>query len=183
MDVKVNVGLGTGKEEQKQAALQQTLQLQMQILQGYGLQNGIVGLTQIRNTLGDMLAMNGLPNSNRYFNPMDAETEAQILQQQQAQQQPQEPQMTQPEAYLQAEQIKAQTKAQTDMAKLQIDAQQAIAKDDRERDQMDQDLLVDAAKILGQYGTSVDVAQIKADQAAPRYPQQAPVDAVTGGRF
>ena len=48
---------------------------------------------------------------------------------------------------------------------------------------MDQDLLVDAAKILGQYGTSVDVAQVKADQAAPRYPQQSPVDAVTGGRF
>lgn len=183
MDVKVNVGLGTGKEEQKQAALQQTLQMQMQIVQGYGLQNGIVGLTQIRNTLGDMLAMNGLPNSNRYFNPMDEQTEAQIMQQQQEQQQSEEPEMTQQEAYLQAEQIKAQTKAQTDMAKLQIEAQQAIAKDDRERDQMDQDLLVDAAKILGQYGTSVDVAQIKADQAAPRYPQQAPVDAVTGGRF
>ena len=82
-----------------------------------------------------------------------------------------------------SEALKAQTKAQTDMAKLQIEAQQAIAKDDRERDQMDQDLLVDAAKILGQYGTSVDVAQIKADQAAPRYPQQAPVDSVTGGRF
>ena len=64
-----------------------------------------------------------------------------------------------------------------------IDAQKSLAEDDRKRDQMDQDLLVDAAKILGQYGTNVDVAQIKSDQAAPRYPQQSPVDAVTGGRF
>ena len=34
--------------------------------------------------------------------------------------------------------------------------------DDLKRDQMDQDLLVDAAKLLGQYGTQVDVANIKA---------------------
>jgi hypothetical protein len=40
--------------------------------------------------------------------------------------------------------------------------------DDLKRDEMAQNLLVDAAKILGQYGTSVDVAQIGAQQAAPR---------------
>ena len=33
------------------------------------------------------------------------------------------------------------------------------AEDDRKRDQMAQDLLVDAAKIAGQYGTAVDVQQ------------------------
>jgi len=41
-------------------------------------------------------------------------------------------------------------------------------KDDLERDQMAQDLLVDAAKVVGQYGTNVDVARIKAEQNAPR---------------
>ena len=69
------------------------------------------------------------------------------------------------------------------MAKLQIDAQKAIAQDDRERDQMDQDLLVKAAEIYGKYQTSVDVAGVKQAQAAPRYPQDTPVQAVTGGRF
>ena len=39
--------------------------------------------------------------------------------------------------------------------------------DDLKRDQMDQDLL-DAAKVLGQYGTQVDVASIKAAQNANR---------------
>jgi len=29
---------------------------------------------------------------------------------------------------------------------------------------MDQDLIVDAAKIFGQYGAQVDVAQVKAEQ-------------------
>jgi hypothetical protein len=40
--------------------------------------------------------------------------------------------------------------------------------DDFKRDEMAQQLLVDAARILGQYGTSVDVARVRAEQAAPR---------------
>ena len=170
MDVSVNVGLGTGQEDQKQAALAQALQMQMQIFQAYGVGNGMVSLTNIRNTLADMLAMNGLRNSNRYFQPMDEQMEAQLMQQQEMQKAQQPPQMTQQEAYIQAEQIKAQAKAQSDMAKVQLDAQKAMADDDLKRDQMDQDLLVDAAKILGQYGTAVDVAAVKAAQAAPRQP-------------
>lgn len=170
MDVSVNVGLGTGQEDQKQAALAQALQMQMQIFQAYGVGNGMVSLTNIRNTLADMLAMNGLRNSNRYFQPMDEQMEAQLMQQQEMQKSQQPPQMTQQEAYIQAEQIKAQSKAQSDMAKVQLDAQKAMADDDLKRDQMDQDLLVDAAKILGQYGTAVDVAAVKSAQAAPRQP-------------
>jgi hypothetical protein len=60
--------------------------------------------------------------------------------------------------------MKAQAKVSTDMAKLQLDAQKAMAEDDRERDKMAQDLLVDAAKIAGQYGTQVDIARVKAEQ-------------------
>ena len=54
MDLSVNVGLGTGRENERAAALQQALSIQQQIYQGYGPQNGIVTLTQIRNTLGDL---------------------------------------------------------------------------------------------------------------------------------
>jgi hypothetical protein len=53
---------------------------------------------------------------------------------------------------------------QSDMMKLQLDAQKAAAQDDRERDKMAQDLFVDAAKIAGQYGTAVDVQRVKAEQ-------------------
>ena len=181
MDVTVNVGLGTGREGERLAALQQALDMQVQIFTNYGVGNGLVGMTEIRNTLADMLAMGGLRNVNRYFRPMDAETEMMLQQQAQAQQ-GQEP-MDQAAAYLQAEQMKAQSKAQTDMAKLQIDAQKALAQDDRERDQMDQDLLVKAAEIYGKYQSNVDVAGVKQAQAMPRYPAQSPVQAVTGGRF
>ena len=165
MDISINVGLGTGREDERVAALQQALQLQTQIYQGYGPQNGLVSLTNIRNTLTDMLAAAGVRNSDRYFAPITQEIEQQMLALQQQQQQMMAQQQQDPNAaFLQAEQIKAQAKASTDMAKLQLDAQKAIAEDDLKRDQMAQDLLVDAAKIAGQYGAQVDVASIKAEQ-------------------
>lgn len=182
MDVTANVGLGTGREDQRSAALAQALQLQMQIYQGYGPNNGLVSMTNIRNTLADMLAIQGVRNSDRYFAPMDMQVE-QRLQAQAAQQQQQPPVDQQAQAIIQAEQIRAEAKKEIEMLKLQIEAQKAIAHDDRERDKMDKDLITDAAKILGQYGSSVDVAAVRQAQAAPRYPAQSPAQAVTGGRF
>ena len=165
MDISINVGLGTGREDERVAALQQALQLQTQIYQGYGPQNGLVSLTNIRNTLTDMLAAAGVRNSDRYFAPINQEIEQQMLALQQQQQQMMSQQQQDPNAaFLQAEQMKAQAKVSTDMAKLQLDAQKAMAEDDLKRDQMAQDLLVDAAKIAGQYGAQVDVAGIKAEQ-------------------
>lgn len=164
-DVSINVGLGTGREDERVAALTQALQLQMQVYANYGAQNGLVSLTNIRNTLADILAVNGVRNSDRYFAPINQEIEQQMLALQQQQQQMMAQQQQDPNAaYLQAEQIKAQAKVSTDMAKLQLDATKAAADDDRERDKMAQDLMVNAAKIAGQYGATVDVAAIKAEQ-------------------
>lgn len=165
MDITVNVGLGTGREDERVAALQQALQLQTQVYQSYGPQNGLVSLTNIRNTLTDMMATAGVRNSDRYFAPINQEIEAQMLAMQQQQQAQLAGQQQDPNAaYLQAEQMKAQAKVSTDMAKLQLDAQKSMAEDDRERDKMAQDLLVDAAKIYGQHGTQVDIARVKAEQ-------------------
>ncbi len=183
MDVTVNVGLGTGNEENKAIALNQAFQTQMQIWQAYGPGNGLVTMTGMRNTLADILVASGVRNTDRYFNPMTPDIEQQLIAQQQ-QAQSQQPQTSpEAEALIQAETIKAQAKAQTDMMKLEIEAQKAIAEDDRKRDQMDQDLLVDSAKILGDHGTRVDLERIKQMQNTPRYPQQNPTQAVTGGRF
>ena len=163
-DVSINVGLGTGREEEKIIALNQALQMQMTVYQTYGPMNGLVSMTNIRNTLADQLAISGIRNADRYFAPITPEIEMQMLQMQQ-QAQAQQGQAPDPNAaFLQAEQIKAQAKMQSDMAKLQLDGQKAAASDDLKRDQMAQDLLVDAAKIYGEYGTSVDVARIQAEQ-------------------
>ena len=165
MDVSVNVGLGTGREDEKIAALQQALTMQTQVYQHYGPMNGLVSLTNIRNTITDMMAAAGVRNSDRYFAPINQEIEQQMLALQQQQQSMMAQQQQDPNAaYLQAEQMKAQAKMQSDMAKLQLDATKAAADDDLKRDQMAQDLLVDAAKVAGQYGTAVDVARVKAEQ-------------------
>ena len=112
--------------------------------------------------------MAGIRNSERYFAPMSPEIEQLLLQQAQAAQQASAQGQDPNAAYLQAEQMKAQTKAQSDVMKMQLEAQKAMAKDDLERDKMDQDLIVKAAEILGKYGTAVDSARIKSMQNAPR---------------
>jgi hypothetical protein len=164
MDVGINVGLGTGREEERMMGLNQALQMQTMVYQSYGPQNGLVSLTNIRNTLADLLSASGVRNADRYFAPITPEIEAEMLQAQQAAQ-AQQGQAGDPNAaFLQAEQMKSQAKVQTDMAKLQFDAQKAAADDDFNRDKMAQDLLVEAAKIVGQYGTQVDTARIAAEQ-------------------
>ena len=174
LDVITNVGLGNNQREERIAALQMTLQMQMQIWQAYGPTNGLVTMTGMRNTLADILGMAGVHNADRYYNEMNPQIEqmlmmqAQQAQQAQGQQQQGDPNM----AYMQTEAMKAQTRAQVDMQKAAMDHQRKLLEmannDDFKRDELAQQLLVDAAKILGQYGTSVDVARVRAEQAAPR---------------
>jgi hypothetical protein len=159
--------------------------MQMSIWQQYGPNNGLVTMTNVRNTLADMLASVGLKNAERYYLPVTPESEQQLIaQKQQEAMQAQQAQQGMPQsdpnqAFLMAEQMKAQNKAQVDMAKLQLDAQKAAAdqqfkmqelamKDDLKRDEMVQDLAVEVAKILGQYGAQVDTAAVKAEQDATR---------------
>ena len=131
-----------------------------------------------------MLALAGIKNIDRYFNPMTPETEAQLVQQQEElAAQEQETAMTDAEALVQSEQYNADKQMEMQQLKLQIEAQKAIAVDDRDRDKMDQDLLIKAAEILGKYGTAVDTANIKKAQDEARYPDATPSQAVSGGRF
>jgi len=54
----------------------------MQVYQGYGAQNGLVTLTNIRNTIADIMQLGGVPNADRYVMPMSMEREQQMMQQQ-----------------------------------------------------------------------------------------------------
>ena len=181
MDVSINVGLGTGREEDKMGALSLALQQQTMVYQTYGPMNGLVSLTNIRNTLADILASSGIRNADRYFAPITPEIEMQLLQmqqQQQAQMAQMQGQQTDPaQAIAQAEAMKATTNAQVQMTKAQMENQRKMhemaMKDDLARDKMAQDLYVDAAKTIGQYGSSVDIARIKAEQDKERMHNEA----------
>ena len=172
MDMETTVGIGNNKHEERLMMLQQVQQMQMQVFGQYGPQNGLVSLTNIRNTAADVMTLGGLPNVDRYLQQMTPEIEQQMMQAQ-AQAAQQQGQQSDPNAaFMQAEQMKAQTRAQVDMQKAAMEHQRKLmemaSSDDLSRDQMAQDLLVDAAKILGQYGTSVDVARVSQEQQAPR---------------
>jgi len=179
MDATVNVGLGTGKEEQKLAVLGQTLALQQQVIQAYGPANPVAGLQQMRNTLADMLSMNGLHNADRYWLPIAPPQPGQAQQPQQGGQQGGDP----AQALVQAEQIKAQAKMATDAQRIQLDAYKAQLQDDRERDRMTQDMEIAMAQVAGKYGIALDTARIKAEQAATsvQQPQQGQMPPGSGG--
>lgn len=188
LDLIVNVGVGTGREREKAATLQQTLAIQQQIYQGYGPMNGVVTLSQMRNTLADLLALGGLKNADRYFMPMTPEIEQQMMMQQaqQAQQAQQQGQQANPaQMLMQAEAMKTQTNAQVQMQKAAIDNQYKMHKlamdDDLARDKMVQDLAVAVAEQLGKYGTAVDVQQVKEEQAAEREHNAQMMNGMNGG--
>jgi hypothetical protein len=178
----VNVGIGTGQQAEKSAVLRETLQMQMSVWQQYGAQNGLVTMTNVRNTLADLLGSVGLRNTDRYYLPVTFEKEQELIMAKQEEAQMQQQMMQQGQqqtdpnqAFMATEQMKAQTRAQVDMAKLQLDAQKAASddkfrmhelamKDDLQRDEMVQDLAVKVAEILGKYETAVDTTAIKAEQ-------------------
>ena len=176
MDMIVNVGLGTGGILEREKTLTQTLERQMMIWQQYGPTNGLVTLTQIRNTLADLMKLGGVHNVDRYYMPMSMEFEKLLMAKaEEAQKAAAETQGQDP--YLQGEQIKAMQRDKESQMKMAADQQKAQAefqlklremaqKDDLERDKMIQELLVDAAKIFGQYGATVQTEQIRAMQQA-----------------
>lgn len=176
MDVSVNVGLGTGQEEMKSAALMGHIQWADAVIAQFGPANGLVSLTQARNARADLLAMNGIRNADRYLMPMNPQAEQAIIQQwQQAQQamaqaqqggQPADPSG----AIVAAEQIKAQVKMQELTGRQQIEWAKAQMQDDRERDRMTQDLAISQAELAGRHQIALDTNRIKAEQAAMRPP-------------
>jgi hypothetical protein len=163
LDAVVNVGLGTGREDQKTAALTQIFGVQMQAIQLFGPQNPLAGVAQIRNTLSDMLAINGVSNADRYLLPVQPPGQPGAQQPEGA---PQPPQGDPAQAMVQAETVKANAKLQSDAQRMQLEFMKAQMQDDRERDRMLQDLDIAMAQISAKYGMAIDTAQIKAQQAA-----------------
>jgi hypothetical protein len=177
MDVQVNVGLGTGNEMQKMQALAQAMQAQEKIVGQFGLGNGIVGPKEIINTMTDLLRMSGIQNSDRYFQPIDDQKEAQLMQAAQQAQQAQQGQGDPTQGLVEAEKIKAQTQLQVksaelqqrqqgDMAKLQAQFAQDNMDRDLERDKLDANIAIEQAKLANK--NALDEAALYAKINAPR---------------
>lgn len=116
------VGLGSTSPEQRVQALGFVLQKQEAIMSQFGMDNPFTSLTQIYNTLEDLVELSGLYDVGRYFKVVTPELEQQLAQQRQkameeakasgAQQQPMDP----AEALIKIQESKASV--QTGEAKL-----------------------------------------------------------------
>jgi len=168
MDLTINVGLGVGRDEEKAMAYREILQLQQQVYTQYGPNNGVVTLSGMRNTLTDMLALAGIRNSERYFNPITPEIEQQLQQMAAQEAQGQEPPMDPNEAFLKAEEMKAQQRIAIEQFKAQEAARKAIMDDDLKRDQMAQDLAIKDAELAAKYGVEVDKLALQREQNLQR---------------
>jgi hypothetical protein len=187
MDVQVNVALGT---EQKLGVLAMVAQKQEMILSTLGPTNPLVTLGQLRNTYAQMMQLQGIPNVDAYWNAVPTNWTP-----------PPQPPSPDPNMVLaQAETVKAQAslaKQQADFQIAQISAAQEMAdlraqlaskeadlqlqrekmhlEDERARDIAEADVATKIAVANAQFGSDLQIAQIKADMEATKAQfQQAP---------
>jgi hypothetical protein len=167
MDVVVNVGLGTGSIEQKVQTLMAVLAQQKEILQTLGPNNPIVSMKQMRNTIAQILELQGVKDASRYFNEITPEIEQQMAQPPQP-----APDPTQVLAQVEAEKIAKDIEIADKKMAVEIATQKAS--DDRERDKIETDLWLKAYEMSLKYGVPVPVEQAFAIIDRPRdlAPQQ-----------
>jgi len=149
MDVVVNVAIGVGSNEEKMAFLGQVAQKQEMLMQMGG---PLADMQGYYNTLAQMMALAGYKDPTVFFN--DPATMPPPP--------PPAPPPPTPEemlAQVQMESIRADI--QKKAADLELQREDMLRKDDRERDKLDADLMIKAAEIEAKYGTPVNTASIE----------------------
>lgn len=164
MDMIVNVGLGNGNASERTALLTQVASKQEQALMQFGPDNPLVDLKQYRDTLTQILALNGLKDGARYFKEIDRTTLQGL--QQAAMSKPEQPDPAMMLAQVEMEKIKADI--QIAQLRAQLEVEKTKMQDDRERDKTEADIMLRAAEIEAKYGTQVNTAQIKAEMERDR---------------
>jgi hypothetical protein len=153
MDVVVNIALGTGSDQQKMGFLNVIAQKQEMLMQQLGpMNNPLVNFEGYYNTLEQMLAIAGFKDVSQFFqNPQNFQP---------PQPTPPPPSPEQILAQVQAQSIQADI--QKKAAELELQREEMLLKDDRERDKLDADVMLKSAEIEAKYGTAVNTASIEA---------------------
>lgn len=153
MDVVVNIALGTGSDEQKMGFLNLIAQKQEMIMQQLGpMNNPLVSLNGYYNTLEQMLAIAGFKDVSQFF------SDPQNFQPPQPTPPPPSPEQVLAQVQAQSIQADIQKKA----AELELQREEMLLKDDRERDRLDAEVMLKSAEIEAKYGTAVNTANIEA---------------------
>lgn len=171
MDVIVNVGLGNGSIDQKMQGLMMISAKQQEILQAMGPNNPIVTVKQYRNTLAQMIELQGFKDASRYFNEITPEAEQQMAQ-------PQQPPPDPTQVLAQVEAQKVQKDIEIAGQKMAVEIATQKSADDLDRDKLDVDIYFRAKEMEAKYGIQIPLEEIYAmvarnrDASAAMVPQQ-----------
>lgn len=143
MDVRINVGLGTGNTEERGFFLNRMLEMQQSVLQQMGPNNPICNFDNVRKTLSKLSEVAGYSSPDTFI-LSDQQSQQVAQQMQQQSQQPPKPDPAELLAQVQAQEIQA--RIQNSREKLQSEAKHEALKDDRERDYNEARIIIDAAK-------------------------------------
>lgn len=150
MDVVVNVAIGTGSNEEKMAFLGQVAQKQEMLMQ---MGAPLVNIQGYYNTLAQMMALAGYKDPTVFFNDPAMMPPPPP---------PAPPQPTPEEMLAQVQMESIRADIQKKAAELELQREEMLRRDDRERDKLDADLMIKAAEIEAKYGTQVNTANIEA---------------------
>jgi hypothetical protein len=170
LQVKVNVALGTGDKDRQRALLQDIKSTQEAILQLYGPGNPLVTLHQYRNTIGELLELEGKLDTTTYFNEIDPNW--------QPPQQAPQPDPTQiiAQAQLEIERMRAMRELAIKEQELELKRQDTMLRDDRERDKAAADIVLRAEEIKARYGAQINQGLIDAEIERTRLTTQSLAD-------
>jgi hypothetical protein len=177
ISVRTNVGLGSGRIDEKKMALQGVLPIQQMIIEKMGTANPICSWSNVRETLKAIMRLSGIHDFNKFFPYVAPEALADLDKKQQeaaaaadkekqaAQQMQQQAMMElvkvenkKVEASYQAKLQQLQQKSMADMAAMKAEIMKLVTdnrtqltdmylRDDRERDKADMQFAIDAQKV------------------------------------
>jgi len=167
MDVEVNPAIGRGSTQDRLQLLMGIKATQEQIISSQGADNPMCGPMEYRNTLTDIMAIGGMKNVSRYFKPIDQAQLQKALTD--AAQKPNAEMV-----FAQAEADKVRAQVIKILADARVKTTEMGLKDDRERDKLDQDAIIEAAKLQLEGGqldlqaiqTAIDAVRPEAEKAA-----------------
>lgn len=171
--IKVNLALGQGPPEQQLATLQGIKETQ----EAY-LQQGVpfVSFVHLRNTLDEIVRLSGHQNPEKFFARWTQAEHQQWLQAQA--QQPPEPDPNQ--QLVQVEQQKAEFKALTDQARLELEREKLRLEDDRERDKLARETALRELELEMKHAMEIRDRELQEKVIQDRQAQDRDVDHSTG---
>jgi len=154
MDLTVDIPLGGGSDMEKMSFLENIAQKQDTLLQQLGPENPIVNLKQYHLTLSKIVELAGFKDPSLFFGDPAQYQPPQN-------QEPKEP--TPEEKYIEIQGQKAQSDAQNDMGKLELEREKMIRLDDREKDRNETQAQLSIMDMEAKYNTRLDTEKIKAN--------------------